>query len=97
MNRQSIDVTIFGSTYTLSAESDEERQHIKSIANLVDTKMIELSDQLSLTSVPKIAILTALNLASEIINTNDTNNSPVEIKEDPRIDQLINKIDLCLG
>ena len=94
---QTIDVNIFGGSYTLSAESDEQKKHIRMIAEQVDARMQELSMKLSLTSIPKIAILTALNLANDL--TKSVNNIE-EIKkpsvDESQIDRLIKKIDLCI-
>jgi len=94
LSRQSLDVTIFGHTYTLSAESEDEKQHIKHIASVVDTKMLELSEQLSLTSTKEIAILTALNLANELV---EKNSQQIEQTDDnEQIDRMIQSVDHCL-
>jgi cell division protein ZapA len=95
LNKQSVDVTIFGDHYTLSASSDEQAEHLKKIAKYVDKKMVTLSDQLSLTSVTKIAILTALNLANEIIDKDDQQFS--KSVDDSTIEKLISKIESCFG
>jgi cell division protein ZapA (FtsZ GTPase activity inhibitor) len=58
-----ISVSIFGSTYTLQVNKNEDE--VREIAAMVNQKMMALSSELSLASPLKLAILTALNFAYE--------------------------------
>lgn len=90
-----MDVKIFGDSYILSAHSDEQAEHLKKVARYVDKRMVTLSDQLSLTSVSKIAILTALNLANELVEKNDQ--QMMKTDDDSSIERLISKIESSLS
>ena len=57
-------VRIFGTEYKLATCVDPE--YTREVARYVDGKMREIAGSLSLRSVGKIAILTALNLADEL-------------------------------
>lgn len=57
------EVSIFGSTYSISGETDPE--YIQRLAKYVDSKMNELSSSLSGANAQKLAILAALNIADE--------------------------------
>jgi cell division protein ZapA len=56
-------VEIFGQTYALRSDADEE--HVKSVAGLVDSKMREVASGSRSVSTLQIAVLAALDLASE--------------------------------
>lgn len=57
-------VQIFGSEYRISSDADPE--HTREVARYIDRKMREVAHSLSLRSVAKIAVLTAVNLADEL-------------------------------
>ena len=61
---ESIRVNIFGTEYPIRGDADPE--YIEEIARYVDTKMKEVSKQLSLPSMTKVAILAAMNIADEL-------------------------------
>ncbi|MFH1612555.1 MAG: cell division protein ZapA [bacterium] len=58
-----IKAKIFGQEYTIKGNADP--QYIHKIADYVDKKMQEVAKQTSITSLNKIAILTAINIAYE--------------------------------
>jgi cell division protein ZapA len=58
------EVEIFGGVYQVRAGKDSE--YLQELAELVDTKMREISQQVSTVDSAKIAILAALNIADEL-------------------------------
>ena len=57
-------VQIFGSEYQIATQADPE--HTREVARYIDLKMREIANSLSLRSVAKIAVLTAVNMADEL-------------------------------
>ncbi len=57
-------VQMFGSEYRIATDADPE--HTREVARYIDRKMREVAHNLSLRSVSKIAVLTAVNLADEL-------------------------------
>jgi cell division protein ZapA len=62
-------VQIFGSEYQIASHTDAE--HTREVARYIDRKMREVANNLSLRSVSKIAVLTAVNLADELFKAQD--------------------------
>ena len=58
-------VEIFGEKYTLRADTDTE--HIQKVAQYVDGKFSEVAKSSPTLSTSKMAILTSLNIADELI------------------------------
>ena len=56
-----VHVHIFGTEYKLASDADPDRT--RNVSQYVDQKMREIASTLSLRSVAKIAVLTAVNLA----------------------------------
>jgi len=65
----SIDVEIYGATYHVRGEHDRDR--LTELAEMVDGKMREIGEQVPTVDSGKIAILTALNLADELLQCNN--------------------------
>ena len=61
----STEVEIFGAVYPVRGEKDTES--LQELAKLVDEKMREISRQVQTVDTGKIAVLTALNLADELV------------------------------
>lgn len=61
----SVEVEIFGATYHVRGENDPD--HLQELASFVDEKMREVASHVSTVDTAKIAILTALNIADELI------------------------------
>jgi cell division protein ZapA len=59
-----IRVNIFGSEYTLRADS--ENNYVEEIAEYIDEKMREIDRTQTLKSTTRVAILAALNVADEL-------------------------------
>ncbi len=65
----SIDVEIFGAVYHVRGEHDPD--YLRRLAGVVDGKMREISRHVGVVDSGKIAILTALNLADELLQCNN--------------------------
>ena len=72
----SVHVHIFGTEYKIAAETSPD--HTREVARYVDRKMREIANVLSLRSVAKIAVLTALNLADELLKEQETDRQMVK-------------------
>ena len=57
-------VNIFGSDYKIATQADPDQA--RTVARHVDQKMREVANSLSLRSVAKIAVMTAVNLADDL-------------------------------
>ena len=64
-NIVSTEVEIFGAIYPVRGDKDPES--LQELAKLVDDKMREISRQVQTVDTGKIAVLTALNLADELV------------------------------
>ena len=65
----STEVEIFGATYQLRGEQDPE--YLERLARLVDEKMRSIGSQIPVADSGKLAILAALNLADELVQSNN--------------------------
>ena len=59
-----VKINLFGTTYQVASETDVT--HTQEVARYVDARMREVASNLSLRSVPTIAVLAAINLADEL-------------------------------
>ncbi len=81
-NKNKIEVEIFNQKFTLFSEVEGEKE-LRKLADFVDKRMRDIYQTTKLSSALKIAILTALNLADELLSkTNNDENNP----------ELVNKI-----
>lgn len=62
-------VEIFGQTYALRSDADED--HVRSVADLVDSRMREVASGSRSVSTLQIAVLAALDIASECIRAEE--------------------------
>jgi cell division protein ZapA len=69
MSSNQLRVNIFGAEYVLRA-NDENREDVIKIAKYVDQKMRDIDRSQAINSNLKIAILAALNIAEELMETN---------------------------
>ncbi len=60
-------VEIFGQSYTLRADADEK--HVRKVADLVDSKMREVAAGARSVSTLQIAVLAALDIASDLVQS----------------------------
>ncbi len=63
-----VDVSIMGREFTVSC-TDEERPGLLDAVNYLDKKMHDIRDAGKVVGVERIAIMTALNLSHELLNT----------------------------
>lgn len=73
-------VQIFGSEYQIASHTDAE--HTREVARYIDKKMREVANNLSLRSVSKIAVLTAVNLADELYKAQDEGRQMEQMAEE---------------
>ncbi|MFM9834561.1 MAG: cell division protein ZapA [Methylophilaceae bacterium] len=63
-----IDVVIMGREFTVSC-TDEERQGLLDAVDYLDKKMRDIRDSGKIVGIERIAIMAALNLSHEVLNT----------------------------
>lgn len=90
------EVEIFGQTYSLRADADAE--HVKRVAVLLDQRMREVASSGRTVSTVQIAVLAALDIASEFLQIRDDARSlarEIETRSDSmarRIDNLFPEV-----
>ena len=82
-------VQIFGSEYQISSDVDPE--HTREVARYIDRRMREVAHSLSLRSVAKIAVLTAVNLTDELLRA-QAENEQMSQQADEKADLLANSV-----
>ncbi len=90
---KTVDVSILGREFTVSC-TDEERQGLMDAVSYLDTKMHEIRDSGKVVGVERIAIMTALNLSHELLNTKSGDVDIGDYKR--RISIMQNQIDEAL-
>ncbi|MEQ1598987.1 MAG: cell division protein ZapA [Methylotenera sp.] len=88
-----VDVTILGREFTVSC-TDEERQGLMDAVSYLDSKMHEIRDSGKVVGIERIAIMTALNLSHELLNTKAGDVDIGDYKR--RISLMQNQIDEAL-
>jgi cell division protein ZapA len=88
-----VDVTILGREFTVSC-TDEERQGLMDAVRYLDSKMHEIRDSGKVVGIERIAIMTALNLSHELLNTKTGDVDIGDYKR--RISLMQNQIDEAL-
>jgi len=87
-------VEIFGEKYTLKA--DAETNHIQRVAQYVDGKFSEVAESSTTISTSKMAILTSLNIADELIRQEEERESSERLISS-KIEELISLVDQYVG
>lgn len=64
MDKNVVQVQIFGHSYTIRGEADHA--YITEVSAYVDRKMREITERLPVASLSKVAILASLNIADEL-------------------------------
>jgi cell division protein ZapA len=85
-----VDVNIMGRDFTVSC-TDEERPGLINAVNFLDKKMRDIRDSGKVVGVERIAIMAALNLSHELLNSKSGNLDVGDIKR--RIIQMQDQID----
>lgn len=86
-------VKIFGEEYPITGSGDPK--HIKRVAEFVDTMMKEVARVSRSKARDKVAILTALTVASELLEMRDQLRH-LEDDQSSYVDSLLNRLDLAL-
>jgi len=96
MNKtKAVDVNIMGRDFTVSC-TDEERPGLINAVNFLDKKMREIRDNGKVVGAERIAIMTALNLAHELLNSKSGSVNVGDIKR--RITEMQDQIDkVCVA
>lgn len=88
------EVEIFGSVYRVRGRDDSE--YLREVATLVDGKMREVARQTASVDTSRIAILAALNIADEYLQSRSTREKDrVEIRQ--RVTALTQELSGALG
>lgn len=85
-----VDVNIMGREFTVAC-SEEERPGLIEAVNFLDKKMRDIRDTGKIVGVERIAIMAALNLAHELLNTKNGAVDVGDIKR--RISHMQDQID----
>lgn len=93
-NKETLNVTILGRSYTLLCAPDEKTSLLASVT-LVDQKMQSIHQQMGLTGHDKIAVFAALQIAHELLQHNMHNSSSIEAIQ--RIEQMNHAVDKALS
>lgn len=88
-----VTVNIFGEEYPITGVSDPA--YISRIADLVDDRMRKTATGSRTAARDKVAILTAMSLASELHENKEASDS-YQGKFDSQLDQLIQRLDSAL-
>ncbi len=87
---ESIKINIYGRKYNVKSDSFSVDPH--EVASLVDSKMLELSETGAIKSTADLAILSALNIAQELLEMRTKAGENSENSE-KRIDELIGTLE----
>ncbi|CAN6132341.1 zapA Cell division protein ZapA (stimulator of FtsZ polymerization and Z-ring component) [Methylophilaceae bacterium] len=87
---KAVDVNIMGREFTVSC-TDDERPGLINAVNFLDKKMRDIRDGGKIVGIERIAIMAALNLAHELLNTKSGSVDVGDIKR--RITQMQDQID----
>jgi cell division protein ZapA len=90
-----VDVSIMGRDFTVSC-TEEERPGLINAVNYLDKKMRDIRDSGKVVGVERIAIMAALNLSHELLNSKSGNLDVGDIKRrillmQDKIDQVVAK------
>ena len=88
-----VEIKVFGQTYTV--KTDEEEDYIRKVAQYVNEKMEEVLRKTRSVSTLNVAILTALNIADDLLRERDKREAlvrEVEVKSKNLVEQIELKI-----
>lgn len=91
---KSVEIKVFGQTYIVKTEAEES--HIQEVARYVNEKMNEVTKKTRSVSTLNVAILTALNIADDLLRERE--NRLAMLRElEVKSKDLVEKIDLQIG
>ena len=88
--KETLNVTILGRSYTLLCTPDEKAVLLAAVA-LVDKKMSSIHQQMGMSGHDKIAVFAALQIANELLQLNMHNSTQIEANQ--RLEHMIDQID----
>jgi cell division protein ZapA len=89
-----VEIKVFGQTYTVKTDAEEE--YIMEVAKFVNEKMEEVLKKTKTVSTLNVAILTALNIADDLIKEKEKRKALLREIETKSKD-LVEKIDVKIG
>lgn len=78
-----VEVEIFGEHYTLKGH--ESPEYMLTVAKLVDEKMSEISKRNRQLPMNKVAVLTAVNLADELLRLQEQYNNLLQMMDPEKV------------
>lgn len=94
MSTKSVDVEIMGREFTIAC-TEEERQGLLDAVNYLEKKMHDIRDAGKVIGLDRIAIMAALNLSHEVLNTTSGGIDIGDYKR--RINGMQNQIDEAIA
>jgi cell division protein ZapA len=89
-----VEIKVFGQTYTVKTDAEED--YIQEVAKYVNEKMEEVLKKTKSVSTLNVAILTALNIADDLLKEKEKGSALLREVEAKSRD-LIEKIDINMG
>jgi len=89
-----VEIKVFGQTYTVKTDAEED--HIQEVARYVNEKMEEVLKKTKSVSTLNVAILTALNIADDLLKERERKSALLREVETKSKD-LVEKIEIKIG
>ncbi len=89
-----VEIRVFGQTYTVKTDAEED--YIQEVAKYVNEKMEEVLKKTKSVSTLNVAILTALNIADDLLKEKEKRTTLLREVEAKSKD-LVEKIDIKIG
>jgi cell division protein ZapA len=89
-----VEIKVFGQTYTVKTDAEED--HIQEVAKYVNEKIDEVLKKTKSVSTLNVAILTALNIADDLLKERGKEMTLLQEVEEKSKD-LVEKIDIEIG
>ncbi len=89
-----VEIKVFGQTYTVKTDAEED--YIQEVAKYVNEKMEEVLKKTKSVSTLNVAILTALNIADDLLREKEKRTSLLREVEAKSRD-LVERIDINMG
>ncbi len=89
-----VEIKVFGQTYTVKTDADEE--HIQAVAQYVNAKMEEVLKKTRSVSTLSVAILTALNIADDLLKEREQRRAILQ-EVDKKSKDLVRQIEINIG
>ncbi len=93
-NERYVEIRVFGQTYTV--KTDEEEDYVREVARYVNEKMEDVLKRTRSVSTLNVAILTALNIADDLLRERDRRIALLKAVE-TKSRNLVEEIELKIG